>query len=132
MSINQINQINQINLYTLKSIPYYNTYQQQYTNIIIINKNPVGPLSLLVKQITNNPLSKFESNTPLCRKPRCVLALRSPSNNNDLMCIDEMPWLFEFLINNGYTIDTSVTKVFQKTEVKMWGELICTIKYLHP
>ena len=52
--------------------------------------------------------------------------------NNDLMCIDEMPWLFEFLINNGYTIDTSVTKVFQKTEVKMWGELICTIKYLHP
>ena len=45
------------------------------------------------------------------------------------MCIDDLPELFEYLLNNGYTIDTSITKILQKTTVKMWGELICMIQY---
>jgi hypothetical protein len=32
-------------------------------------------------------------------------------------------------VNNGYTIDTSVTKILQKTNVKMTGNLICMIQY---
>ena len=45
------------------------------------------------------------------------------------MCIDQLPLLFEFLMNNGYTIDTSITKIFQKSNVKMNGNLICMIQY---
>jgi hypothetical protein len=45
------------------------------------------------------------------------------------MCIDGLPELFEYLLNNGYTIDTSITKILQKAKVKMWGELICAIQY---
>ena len=45
------------------------------------------------------------------------------------MCIDQLPDLFDFLLNNGYKIDTSVTKILQRTRVKMNGELICMIQY---
>ena len=30
-------------LYSLESIPYYNSIQQEYTNIITVNKSPEGP-----------------------------------------------------------------------------------------
>jgi hypothetical protein len=45
------------------------------------------------------------------------------------MCIDDLPELFEFLINNNFTIDESTTKILQKSNVRMYGNLICFIKY---
>ena len=47
------------------------------------------------------------------------------------MCVDEIPELFEYLLNNGYTIDTSVTKVLQKTNAKPSGDIICMLQYSH-
>jgi hypothetical protein len=116
-------------LYSLSSIPYYNSIMQEYTNILILNKYPDGPLRTISKQIRQNKLSPFESNTNLCSKPNCIIALTQINNYNELMCIDMLPDLFEYLANNGYVIDNSVTKVLQKTNVKMNGELICMIKY---
>jgi len=121
-------------LFLLKSMPYYNSIKQEYTNILTINKDATGgPLSSITKRIRLNKLSPFESNTNLCRRPDCVIAITklcgSSACCNELMCVDELPELFEFLLNNGYTIDNSVTKVLQKTTVRMDGELICTIKY---
>lgn len=116
-------------IYSLSSIPYYNSIVQEYTNILILNKMPDGPLKDICKQIRQNKLSPFEVNTNICRKPDCVIALKDETKNCGFLCIDDLPNLFEFLINNGYTIDQSITKVFQKTNVKMNGELICIIKY---
>lgn len=121
-------------LFLLKSMPYYNSIKQEYTNILTINKDATGgPLSSITKRIRLNKLSPFESNTNLCRRPDCVIAITKLCGSNgccnELMCIDELPELFEFLLNNGYTIDNSVTKVLQKTGVRMDGEIICMIKY---
>ena len=44
-------------IYSLSSIPYYNTIVQEYTNILILNKVPEGPLKDLCKQIRQNKLS---------------------------------------------------------------------------
>ena len=116
-------------LYSLSSIPYYNSIVQEYTNILTLNKMPDGPLKDICKQIRQNKLSPFEANTNLCRKPNCIIAIKDDTNSCGFLCIDDLQNLFEFLINNGYTIDQSITKVFQKTNVKMNGELICIIKY---
>ncbi len=116
-------------LYSLESIPYYNSIQQEYTNILIINKPPDGPLKNITKSVRLNKLSPFETNNNICPKPSCVVGITQINNPSHLMCIDDLPNLFEFLINNGYSIDTSVTKVLQKTTVKMCGNLICMIQY---
>jgi hypothetical protein len=116
-------------MYSISSIPYYDSIKQEYQNILILNKMPTGPLSLITRSVTLNKLSPFEVNTNLCRKPNCVIGIKSITCDNKLMCIDDLPELFEYLLNNGYTIDTSITKILQKTTVKMWGELICMIQY---
>ena len=116
-------------LYSLKSIPYYDSIVQEYTNILILNQSATGPLQQITKRVTLNKLSPFEANTNICRKPNCVIGVKQLNDTNQLMCIDQLPELFEFLVNNGYTIDTSVTKILQKTNVKMSGNLICMIQY---
>jgi len=117
-------------IYSLESIPYYNSIEQEYTNILVINKPAEGPLKEITKRIRLNKLSPFESNTNLCSKPNCMMAIVDIENKNQLMCIDNLPNLFEFLINNGYTIDNSVTKVLQKSKVTMNKNLICLIQYV--
>jgi hypothetical protein len=116
-------------LYSISSIPYYNYIQQEYQNILILNKRPEGPLTSITKSVTLNKLSPFDRNTNICPRPSCVIGISKLDGCNGLMCIDDLPELFEFLMNNGYTIDNNVTKIFQKTKVKMWGELICMIQY---
>ena len=115
-------------LYLLKSIPYYNSLYQEYTNILVLNKEPDGPLKAMTKRIHLNKLSPFKMKSNICGQSDCVLALKN-LNSCDLMCVDELPDLFEYLINNGYAIDTSVTKVLQKTSVKPDGNMICMLQY---
>ena len=44
-------------IYVLSSIPYYNSIKQEYTNILILNKQPDGPLLNITKQVQQNKLS---------------------------------------------------------------------------
>jgi len=116
-------------IYSLSSIPYYDSINQEYRNILMLNKMPSGPLVSIVKNVTLNKLSPFDVNTNTCPRPKCVIGITNINNSQELMCIDGLPNLFEYLMNNGYTIDTSITKILQKAKVKMWGELICAIQY---
>ena len=116
-------------LYSLQSIPYYDSIKKEYTNILTLNQSESGPLKEITKTVRLNKLYPFEANTNICPKPNCIVAITQIDNRNELMCIDQMPLLFEFLMNNGYTIDTSITKIFQKSNVKMNGNLICMIQY---
>ena len=116
-------------IYSLSSIPYYDSIKQEYRNILMLNKMPTGPLASIVKNVTLNKLSPFDVTSNTCPRPNCVIGIKKINDCNELMCIDDLPNLFEYLMNNGYTIDTSITKVLQKTKVKMWGELICAIQY---
>jgi len=116
-------------LYSLEIIPYYDSILQEYTNILTINKPPTGPLNTITKTVRLNKLSPFETHNNICPKPSCVIGINQINNPHKLMCIDDLPNLFEFLINNGYSIDNSVTKVLQKSNIKMNGNLICMIQY---
>lgn len=126
--------------YTLTSQPYYDYRNQCYRNILVLNKEPVGPLKSIVKRINPPKLSEFNEltyNNTCCYERKCIYAICNindtsshyNNHNDEFMCVDEMSNLFEYLINHGYTIDTSITKIFQKSPVKLTNPLICLISY---
>jgi hypothetical protein len=46
---------------------------------------------------------------------------------HQFLTVDELPELMTFLIDNGYKIDTSITKMLMKSNVKPSNDLICYI-----
>jgi hypothetical protein len=124
---------------TIFSQPYLDKVNQCYKNIITINLMPQGPLAKLVRRVQFPVLSEFKQPGPCSRINNCGLALISLNNNNcekngsNLMVVDELPNLIFFLFTNGYTIDTSLTKMFNTSDVRFQTEnrnnLICFITY---
>jgi len=125
--------------YALYSQPYLDKTNQCYKNIVTINLYPKGPLEKYVRKILFNPLSPFKQSGSCNPYDKCGLALssiRSSYNNScggDLMIVDEVPDLISFLMTNGYTVDTSITKMFNASEIRFntvnQNKLIAFITY---
>lgn len=124
---------------SLFSQPYLDTYNKCYKNIVVTNLRPMGPLNNLVRVVNFPPLSEFKQSTLCSPIKNCGYALMSLNNTGcgkmcgDLMLVDEIPNLISYLSMNGYMIDTSVTKMFNKSEIKfdtnIGNKLICFITY---
>jgi hypothetical protein len=128
---------------SLFSQPYLDTYNQCYKNIVVANVMPKGPLAHFVKRVKFPRLSTFKEST--CCNPikDCGLALTSlnvascnncyDKNNGNLMIVDEVPDLMTFLLSNGYSVDTSLTKMFNTSEIRFGKnigvKLICFVTY---
>jgi hypothetical protein len=111
-----------------------------------MNLPPRGPLLKITRRIKIYPLSEFKEPSNCTRLQTCGLGLRSlrflngfgVSGNNsqscsDLMTVDEVPDLFTFLLANGYTIDTRITKMMNQSSIRYKtdnsNELIALITY---
>jgi hypothetical protein len=111
-----------------------------------MNLPPRGPLLKITRRIKLYPLSEFKEPGNCTRLQTCGLGLRSLRflygfgggyNNSyscsDLMTVDEVPDLFSFLLSNGYTIDTSITKMMNQSSIRYKtnnsNELIALITY---
>jgi len=107
--------------YAVHCVPFYDTRQQQYTKILCVNAAPTGPLAARVQLIRPPRLSGLNQmpNT-------CVHALTSCSG---YMTPDDLPELFAFLVSNGYTVDTGLTKLAAKHQSSAAGALVCIISY---
>ena len=121
---------------SLFSQPYLDTYNQCYKNIVTINLIPKGPLNRFVRKIKLSPLSTFKQPSPCSTYKPCAYALLSINGNcnyGDLMTVDEVPDLISFLVSNGYTVDTSITKMFNQSDIQFQtnnsNKLICFITY---
>jgi hypothetical protein len=126
---------------SLFSQPYLDTYNQCYKNIVVVNLMPQGPLANIVRFVKFPPLSKFKQPGPCSPLKQCGLALMSLGGCNigcgkfgsDLMVVDEVPTLISFLVSNGYTVDTSITKMFNDSDIRFdmntGNKLICFITY---
>jgi len=128
-------------MYSIVGAPFYDERNQCYKKIIRINKMPIGNLTRIVKRIRSPRLSHFDTyeggngygdcsgcgsgsgNTP------CIFAVFHPNQRNKLLTVDELPDLMTFLVDNGYTIDTSITKMLMKSNVKPSNDLICYVSY---
>ena len=115
--------------------PILNTYYKTYQNIITFNDMPKGPIARMVKPINPPKLSPFQSFSPFAaplygRQPGsgCVYALhRYPNgyagnkNTQQYMGVEDIPSVFGYLRNNGYTINTDYTEMIQRSHVPMGG-----------
>lgn len=132
---------------SLFSQPYLDKYSQCYKNIVVVSHMPKGPLSELVRLVQFPPLSEFKQPGPCSPYKTCGYALLSLdyrgcsgfSNygyskcSNDLMVVDEVPTLISFLLENGYSVDTSITKMFYQSDIRFdtntGNKLICFVTY---
>ena len=123
---------------SLFSQPYLDTYNQCYKNIVVVNLKPQGPLGDLVRFVKFPPLSEFKQPGPCSPLKDCGFAIMSLDGCNsgcksDLMVVDEVPNLISYLVSNGYTVDTSITKMFNDSDIRFdtntGNKLICFVTY---
>ena len=123
---------------TLFSQPFLDTYNQCYKNIVTINLIPQGPLAQFVRKVQFPPLSQFKQPGPCSRINNCGLALTALNNIcnkgcSGFMVVDEVPNLLSFLMTNGYSINTSITKMLNTSDIRFETEnankLICVVTY---
>ena len=123
---------------TLFSQPFLDTYNQCYKNIVTINLIPQGPLAQLVRKVQFPPLSQFKQPGPCSRINNCGLALTALNNIcnkgcSGFMVVDEVPNLMSFLLSNGYSINTSITKMLNTSDIRFETEnankIICLVTY---
>jgi len=122
--------------FALFSQPYLDRVNQCYKNIVVINNLPAGPLATYVKRVQFPILSPFKQPGPCSPIDKCGLALTSLINNGccgELMTVDEVPDLMTYLITNGYKVDTSLTKMFNASDIRFQtnnaNKLICFVTY---
>ena len=126
-------------MYSLVSVPYYDHLTQCYKKVVKISPAPPidSQLHSIIRRVGPVRLSPFQvdsafsgcggsgggccSNLAQC----CNLLITRIEDRNQLMCVDEIPSLFQFLIMNGFKIDTSITKMMQASNVKLSNDLIC-------
>lgn len=108
--------------YSILSVPFYDTTRQQYTKILCINTVPVvGALATRVKTVRPPRLSGLCSdNGVVCihvitgSASAGACCASGASGSCDYMTPEQLPELFAFLVSNGYTVDTALTKLAAK------------------
>ena len=115
--------------YLLSSQPFLDKFNSCYKNILTINKMPEGPLKQYVKRINPPKLSIFSENSRCCPNSTCIYAFHSFNNKHELLCIDDIGDLFHFMVTNKYVINTELTKVIQKSGLKLSNNTICFFDY---
>jgi hypothetical protein len=128
--------------YSILSIPFYDARLQQYTKILSINAVPMGPLASRVKTVRPPRLSGLcGSGGGSGTGNACIHALVSCGGSgsgsgsgscstlcgpcNGFMTPQQLPELFAFLMSNGYTVDTALTKLAAKHQYGGGGCLPC-------
>ena len=109
--------------------PVLNSYFKSYQNILTVSSVPSGPLKNMVSRIKFPKLSEFSTFSPFSSVSidSCTYVLGryassiNMSNGDSFMYADDIPSVLSYLQTNGYTIDTSLTTMLQKSEVRIGG-----------
>ena len=114
-------------MYQLTSEPYLDTLNQCYKKVIVITPAPKHPdLRKITKLVNRTKLSPFKSVSPCCPQDQCYYIILDPNNRCEFLCVNKITHLFSYLLKHHFTIDTSITKIMQKSEVRI-PNLICFI-----
>lgn len=101
--------------------PFLNTYQYQ---TIVTLDYPEGPIQSRILRINAPSLSPFQTFSNNCKY---VL-----TKENGYMTKEDIPEVFSYLVQNGYTIDTSLTKLLQPITKTGNRTMICMVNYVKP
>jgi hypothetical protein len=117
--------------FTLYLEPILDSYSQTYRQVITLSCMPPGPLASMVKMMSLPKLSPFATNNHSFMGTGCsyilfrypVTGSGSASGNiitkkgAEYMYSDDIPAVFSYLTNHGYTIDKGVTKMMNGSRV---------------
>tara|TARA_E500000331_G_C17011345_1_gene606551 strand:- start:299 stop:727 length:429 start_codon:yes stop_codon:yes gene_type:complete len=123
--------------------PFLNPLLKTYHNIISLSSTPDGPLKSFVTKINGKPLSTFQNDI---FSPCINVLLRYPitqleqtnfiQNYNSFMNDDDIPSIFSYLQQNGYTVDTNLTQLLLQHDSAFFNNnksskrrMICMITY---
>ena len=129
--------------------PVLNSYYKTYQNVITFSQCPVGPIKDMVTTMTPPKLSSFQtppgSSYAQTASPffnpgygrginsGCVNVLMryptgaggsysaAPKCTDAYMGADDIPSVLSYLMENGYKVDTSMTKMLQNSEINIGG-----------
>jgi hypothetical protein len=97
----------------------YDSLCKEYYNILTLNKQPEGALKEYTKLVNITMPSANET-----YNSRCTIAITNnlltnhisnSSKYSNLLMLEDLNELTEFLINNTYIIDNSITKIYKNT-----------------
>ena len=108
-------------MYILKRIAYLDKSDEMYKNIIAISPKPRERELLSITKLLNR-----ESISPFKQSSGCHHVILNPENTSELLYVDDITLLFNYIFANGFRIDNDTTKVLQHSCVKM-DDLICFI-----
>ena len=119
-------------MYAIYSTPYLDKIQQTYYNILTIEPKPIGNLKDMVKQIQLSSLTnQFGSSHNYSTLSSCVYALTSIKDPFKLMELNEIPALFNELKENGYNINTDITNMMNRGNVRQENRvLLCYVEIM--
>jgi hypothetical protein len=128
--------------FTVYVEPYLDTYNKEYLNIITVDKMPGGPLAPLITRMRGQKLSPFQSYCAF--NANCTLAISRYRNSahsnkgNRFLLAEDIPSLLAFLQSNGYTIDTTITKMIQRSNINIGNtacdnkkKMVCVVSYIN-
>ena len=104
--------------------PYYDNVHQCYKQIITVFPKPRGALANISKQLRDTRLSSFRKFSDCEPRPRCFYAITNPNNKCDLLQIDDLPLLLDFLSRNDYKINDQLTRTIMKANTPLGETLL--------
>ena len=120
---------------------YLDTYNKEYLNIITVDKMPAGPLAPLIVYISPQKLSPVQSQCAFSNN--CTMAISRYYNKgackkgNRFLLAEDIPSLLSFLQANGYSIDTTITKMIQRSNINIGNtacnnkkKMVCIVSYI--
>lgn len=138
--------------------PILNSYYKTYQNVITLSIMPSGPLATMVTSMSTTKLSPFQEfgafSSPGMFTDNCVyVLLRYPKQGSGFggrgsikhpdyfMGVDDIPAVLSWLVSNGYSIDTDITKMLYKSRIMIGGvsesrlsgdrKMVCMARFLH-
>lgn len=106
--------------YQLQSNVWLSKHDECYKKIITISPKPTDPALISITKLYNNQkLSPFQQQSPCCDEDRCLYVVMDPKNKCEMLCVDKISILFSYLIQNGFTFNTDLTKIMLKSSVQI-------------
>ena len=103
--------------YMIFSQVHYDSVKGCYLRILTMDRKPQGPLANWVRILHSSKLSPFQESSPCCTSEHCIFAMYSQDTGH-LLQLCSQPLLLTFMLQNGYTIDSELTKIMQNNRVK--------------
>ncbi len=115
-------------MYQLTSEVWLDQQNQCYKKVIVITPPPTDPALIAITKLFNRvKLSPFKEQSACCPKNNCLYIVMNPNSCCcEMLCVENLVILFNYLINNGYIVNTNITKMMYKSNVQL-KNLICFI-----